>query len=534
MTTITVPSVPIGRLGNAWRECVGTGRANLSLRHDFALSAALARDVIGFRHIRGHGMFSDDMGVVRESEGVRRYGFTYLDQVCDTYLGAGMRPVLELGLMPGLLASGTQTVFWWKGNVTPPRDLAEWTDLVTVTLRHLVARYGLAELRNWPVEVWNEPNLAIFWQDADLPAYLRLYDATARAVKAVDATLTVGGPAIAPDAPEWVRAFGDHVLANDVPCDFISTHAYASGEAQHIPFGVYQTLRPPSHLLEQFSLSRRLYAGTPLAGLPQWITEFNTSYRPDNPIHDTAYNACYLAPVLAGGGEAADAFSYWTLCDVFEEENVPTALFHGGFGLLARHQLRKPTWHLYAFMARLGDEVLARGADHLVTRHPDGRLSLLAWQPLGGSDEGPYGSAPASHRVRLRLPVRTPANIWDNNANTLSNTGNTWDNTPPSTTAVVRRRVNEQAGNAWTLWRELGRPASPDSRTMELLYDAAEPAVEHRPADVDADGTLTLDLTLERHEITLVEVVPVAPTHHEGLDDTRLLGHDSSADKERR
>ncbi|MCL2316779.1 MAG: xylan 1,4-beta-xylosidase [Actinomycetia bacterium] len=508
--TITVPATPTGSLGHAWRECVGTGRANLSLRHDFVVSAALAHDVIGFRHIRGHGLFSDDMGVLRESGGVRRYGFTYLDQVCDTYLGAGMRPVLELGFTPGLLASGTQTVFWWKGNITPPRDLGEWTGLVTAALRHLIARYGAAEVRGWPVEVWNEPNLATFW-DADQATYFRLYDATARAVKAVDAALTVGGPATAPDAPEWVRAFGEHVLADDVPCDIITTHAYASGPAQHIPFGVYQTLRPPSHLLEQFALPRGLYAGTPLAGLPHWVTEFNTSYRPDNPIHDTAYNACYLAPVLAGGGAAADAFSYWTLCDVFEEENIPTALFHGGFGLLARHQLRKPTWHLYAFMARLGDEVLARGEDHLVTRHADGRLGLLAWQPLGGSAEGPYGSAPASHRLRLRLPVGACPRA-----------------------AIVRHRVNEHAGNAWTLWRELGRPASPDSRTMELLYDAAEPAVEHRAADVDADGTLLLDLTLERHEITLVEVVPVVPTHHEGLDDTRLLGHEPSDDEGRR
>ena len=84
------------------------------------------------------------------------------------------------------------------------------------------------------------------------------------------------------------------------------------------------------------------------------ISEFNTSYRPDNPVHDTAWNAAYLAPVLAGGGDLVDSFSYWTFCDVFEEADIPTSLFHGGFGLLTHRQLRKPTYHLYAFMARMG------------------------------------------------------------------------------------------------------------------------------------------------------------------------------------
>jgi len=497
--TIEIPDAPSARLGDAWRA-IGTGRANLSLRRDFVESAALAQDEIGFRYIRGHGLFHDDMGVVRLSQGVRRLSFTYLDEVFDGYVELGLRPIVELGFMPVLLASGKQTVFWWQGNVTPPRDMAEWTDLVTATLRHLIDRYGADEVRYWPVEVWNEPNHPAFWQDADQRAYFELYAATARAVKQVDAALQVGGPATCPDGDDWVRAFGEFVAAGDLPCDFIATHAYSSGPAQHIPFGVYQTLRPPQGLLDQFTMPRRVLAGTALAAKPNYITEFNTSYRPDNPIHDTAYNAAYLAPVLAGGSQTTDLLSYWPLCDVFEEEGVPTSLFHGGFGLLGRHQLRKPTWHLYAFMGRLGDEILALGHDHLVTRHADGRLALLAWQPLGGSDDGAYGSAPASHRLSLSLPVG-----------------------PAPEVAWLRHRVNERAGNAWTAWRDLGRPPAPTPRAMQWLYDAAEPMVEHGTAPV-AGQRVWLDLTLERHEVCLVEVQPVTPWRHEGLDDARLLG----------
>ena len=495
-----VPAQPTGPLPDSWRECVGTGRMNLALRADYRDSLAQVQRDIGFRYIRGHGLLSDDMGVLRTDEvdgrTHTRYAFSYVDQVHDFFLSVGIRPFLELGFMPSQLASGDDTVFWWKGNITPPRDHGEWTALVQALLRHQIDRYGIEEVRRWPVEVWNEPNLTVFWKDADQEAYFRLYEATARAVKDVDADLQVGGPAISPGSDQWWAPFADFVTRRDVPIDFVSRHAYTSGPAEHIPFGVYQTLMPPQHLLEQFDAPRRHLEGTALAGLPVHITEFNTSYRPDNPIHDTAYNAAYLAPVLAGGGDLADSFSYWTFCDVFEEQDVPTSIFHGGFGMLTHRQVAKPTYHLFTYMARMGRDVLALGEDHLVCADPDGRVTVLAWQPVGGTDAP---DAPAEHRVELSLPVRGDAAF------------------------VLRERVNEHDGNAFAAWREMGRPMSPTSRQLDLLHACARPAVEH---DVvrGADGRVDLDLVLARHEVTFVELTPVTPTHHEGLDDRRLLG----------
>ena len=511
MTTFTVPSEPIGVLSDAWRRCVGTGEFVLGLRRDYLESLELAQSEIGFTHIRGHGLFHEWLGVHRPYDVAghvgTRYSWTYLDQVVDAYLETGIRPVIELGFMPKALASGDQTVFWWNGNVTPPRDMGEWTALVQATLRHLIARYGRSEVLGWPVEVWNEPNLEQFWKDADQQAYFKLYQATSTAVKDVDADFQVGGPAISPGADEWWAPFAQYVGDHDLPADFVSFHAYTTGPAQHVPFGVYQTVRPPQHLLGQFATPARLLAGTALDGLPRFVTEFNTSYRPDNPIHDTAYNAAYLAPVLAGGGDLVDMFSYWTFSDMFEEQGVPVSIFHGGFGLLTHRQLRKPTYHLYAFMARMGSDVLARGDDHLVTRDAAGRVTVLAWQPVGGT-EAP--DAPDSHRISLSLPVALP------------------DGTSPATAYAHRSVVNEDEGNAFTAWQQQGRPASPTSRQLEALYEAAEPVRSHASLPV-VDGRTKLDLTLGRHEVTLVEIDPVVDETPAWLDDSRILGRGAGA-----
>jgi xylan 1,4-beta-xylosidase len=503
---VTVPDVGIGRLGNAWRECVGTGRLALALRRDYQESLAMARRDIGFRFIRGHGLFCDDVGIHQPYEyaGRRhvRHSFTYLDQIVDAYLELGIRPFVELGFMPSGLASGPETVFWWRGHISPPSSPSEWADLVRATVGHLVDRYGLDEVRTWPIEVWNEPDLEQFWPHADQEAYHRLYEVTAHAVKEVDASLLVGGPAIAPDHDAFLDRFVEFVLDRDLPIDFVSRHAYTSAPAQHVPFGVYQTLRPAKNLLDQFARPRAQLAGTRLAALPVHITEFNSSYRPDNPIHDTAFQAAYLAPVLAGGGDLVDSFSYWTFCDVFEEAGIPTTLFHGGFGLLTHRQIPKPAYHLYTFFARLGDEILARGEDHLVTRHPDGRVAVLAWAPVDVTQTHIVDR----HVVSLSVPLAGADAAF-----------------------ALRARVNEEAGNAFTAWAELGRPPSPTRRELDWLREAAQPVRSHQQVPVVA-GRVNLDLTLDRHEVTLVELTPVVDHTPPWWDDRRLLGHNAPID----
>lgn len=509
MTRHTVPDAPVGLLSDAWRQCVGTGRLDLSLRADHRESLRVAQEEIGFRYIRGHGLLSDLVGVHRayERDGRRgvRHVFTYVDQVFDAYLEAGVRPFVELGFMPKDLASGDRTVFWWDANVTPPHDLRSWTELVRGLLQHLVQRYGAQEVRTWPVEVWNEPNLPDFWSGS-MSDYHELYAATALTVQEVDADLQVGGPALSPGADDWWAPFADLIERRDLPADFVSFHAYTTGPAQHVPFGVYQTVRAPSALIEQLGRPRSLLAGTRLADVPQHVTEFSSSYRPDNPVHDTAYQAAYLAPVLARGGDLVDSFSYWTLCDVFEEQGIPAALFHGGFGLLTHRQVRKPAFHTYAFWARAGRHVLARGEDHLVTRHDDGRVVVIAWQPVGGTDDP---QEPERHELRLSVPVRHA------------------DGAPARTAYVGRSDVDEHAGNAFTAWRELGRPASPTLRQLDALQVASEPAHAHRSLDVVA-GRVGLDLTLGRHGVTLVEIEPVRDETPDWIEDARILGRSVS------
>jgi Beta-xylosidase len=456
---------------------------------------------IPFQYIRCHGLLCDELGLVRvdEWEGRRRlsYNYAYLDQILDSMLEHGARPFLELGFMPEALASGSQTVFWWKGNVTPPADFEAWAELLRALFSHWIGRYSIEEVRRWPVEVWNEPNLPIFWKDADQRAYFRLYEASVRAIKALDPGIRVGGPAICGGADQWIDDFLGFVKERGLPLDFLTRHLYmAQKPSARSPEFTYQSLVPPNVPLAELASVRERMESLGFGGLELHITEFNTSYDPLCPVHDTPLNAAYLARVLSEAGDYASALSYWTFCDLFEEKDVPRSLFHGGFGLIARNGIPKPTLHLFAFFQKLGDVVVQRGPNCLVTRREGGCLALVAWNPVMEADPRPP----------LVLSLELP---WEDGR------------------AIGRRsRVHEGAGNPWGLWRKLGRPRFPDRDTVEFLRAAAQPAVELVSLE-PREGLVSLRLELERNEVTLVEIVRLVDESESylGLDDSLIDGY---------
>ena len=214
--------------------CVGTGRMGLALQKEYMAQLKMVQDAIGFSHIRGHGLFTDDMAIYHEykdEDGNTQveYNFTYLDMVMDNYISVGLRPFLELGFMPNKLASGTQAIFYWKGNTTPPKEYTMWCDMVVATISHLMERYGKDEVVTWPIEVWNEPNLPGFWQHADMDEYFKLFKETFLAIKALDKRLTVGGPAICGvDDERWIDCFMKFCRENKLDIDFVTRHHYTT------------------------------------------------------------------------------------------------------------------------------------------------------------------------------------------------------------------------------------------------------------------------------------------------------------------
>ncbi len=161
------------------------------------------------------------------------YNFDYVDQIYDGLLANGVKPFVEISFMPKLLAARLDYhPFWYKPIVSPPADYAKWNALIHAFAQHLVDRYGIDEVASWYLEVWNEPNIDFWTGRPAEQTYFELYDNTARSLKAVNQRIRVGGPATAQAA--WVDDIIAHTTKEQVPLDFVSTHAYRNDTAMDI------------------------------------------------------------------------------------------------------------------------------------------------------------------------------------------------------------------------------------------------------------------------------------------------------------
>ena len=99
-----------------WSQVVGAGRANEGLRADWQQHLKIVARECGFRYVRFHGLYHDDMHVYNEVNGEIIYNFQYIDALIDALLDAGVRPFVEFGFCPSKLASQLDTVRIQEGD----------------------------------------------------------------------------------------------------------------------------------------------------------------------------------------------------------------------------------------------------------------------------------------------------------------------------------------------------------------------------------------------------------------------------------
>jgi xylan 1,4-beta-xylosidase len=484
-----------GPLNTMFKLCVGAGRANEGLRADWQRQLTIAHRECGFEYIRMHGLFTDDMGVYRNS-GKPGYNWQYIDELFDFLQSIGMKPFVELGFMPSGMASGSKTIFWWRGNVTPPRDMNKWAALIRAFTQHVQERYGEAEVRTWYFEVWNEPNLDGFWAGTQ-QQYFDLYGATSRAIKSVSPNCRVGGPGTA--GCGWISEFLHFCQTNAAPVDFVSTHTYGvdSGFLDETATAGTVLSHNPNSIFGEVKDVRNKISASATPNLELHFTEWSSSYTPADPFHDSYHSAAYIIDKLKKCGDAAQSMSYWTFTDIFEESGPRWEAFHGGFGLMNYQDIKKPSYYAYQFLNRLGAaELKSSDASSWVCADSSGGVQALVW-------DFTY-TFPKSNMInqvfyKRDLPDQSKGKV------TLS-LSNLRKGKYTAETYKVGYRIND----AYAAYKDLGSPAQlAKPQVAKIKAENSGAPVETRVVKIGSDGKFEQQFELRENEVVLVTLKPV-------------------------
>jgi xylan 1,4-beta-xylosidase len=496
MTSLSISpqwNAPAQPFRHTWEEVINVDQFRWMVRHDMLEQLSLLQRELGAKHVRAVGMFDDEMRVFcpgPETFGApeprpARTNWQMVDGVWDALLARGLTPMVTTSFIPSRMAGGPTTVFTTQGHTSPPRDHAEWAWLVREMTQHAVDRYGIAEVRRWYFEVWNEPNLQGWFWGADQAEFFKLWSTTWRAIKSVDASLRVGGPSTA--RAEWLVDFIEYSRRHDCPADYLALHIYNNdGEAVALaPFAGPQEDKAgtsPNLAAGVIRGARKLADELGFKGEIHF-NEWGRSWRPVEPDRESANEAAFIVRTMAEVSQEADQFAYWCVSDIYDQVGFGRETFHGNYGLLNLQGIRKPSYHALSLLRRLGNQrvpVEGRGLDSFhgaIATHDAQQAAVLVYAYQHDSNPTPRD---------VTVDVELPAGF---------------------TGRPVLHRVDSQENNAVARWRSLGSPVYLHPQEREQLVNADQLRTSTTAIEVvHHEGRAFAKFTLESPGVALLTI----------------------------
>lgn len=178
---------------------------------------------IGIEEVRTHDIYNScDIHIIFPSFSAdplnpNSYDFSATDSVIQSIINAGATPIFRLGESYDINSNYNN----------PPLDFNKWATICLQIVKHYNAGWNNGfnyNIKKW--EVWNEPDLEIFWSGTSQQFY-NLYNITATKLKNYDANLKVGTAGFATiSSSKFIDPVLDSISSNNTPIDFISYHSY--------------------------------------------------------------------------------------------------------------------------------------------------------------------------------------------------------------------------------------------------------------------------------------------------------------------
>jgi xylan 1,4-beta-xylosidase len=483
-------------------------------------------------HVRAHNLLTSGDGTpalkwgstnayTEDSAGQPVYSWAILDRIFDTYVEAGITPFVQAGFMPEALSTGPPPYrhdFPRTGITTgwawPPRDYVRWGELIDAWARHLVERYGMARVKSWPWEIWNEPD-GLYWRGS-AAEFCRLHDVADCAIRQAIPEARIGGPHTCgprdTQAAEFLRTFLDHCakgtnFANGrtgTRLDFIAFHAKGRPTIveSHVRMGIAEQLQSVAaglDIVREFPA----FDGVPVIlgeSDPEGCAACPTRTHPQNAYRDGPLYGASVVEAIARtlelserAGVRIDGAVTWA----FEFEGEP---YFAGYRELATNGIPKAVFNAFRMLSMLKGERLAAtssGALPLATILTDGVVG-----------------APDIDLIATRDETAINVLVWNYHDDDLPAAGAadielTLNGVTNGPLLCRHFRMDRVHSNAHATFLAHGSPQRPSAAQYAELQAAGRLALMSEPETLPtADGRAVARFALPRHAVSFLAFSP--------------------------
>ena len=366
-------------------------RANHLLMYQVREAVKQIVKELHFTGIYFHELFNDDMEIYSlDPYENPEYHFYKLDQLFDLVVECGLTPYVELAFVPFLMAENVTRKTMVRNSVSNmPADMEQWRVLVRKVVEHLMQRYGKENVLRWNFCVWSSPdNKAINYSAFAKENYYAIYLETWKVLKSIDSRMQVGTPALMTQSlleADWMNHFNHFCRENNCLPDFVMVNLYMIEN----DFASIQKHLPPIIMHAPDAMKKMLCQIENNNKACQWnikrlcVAEWNFNLFLHAPIQDSMFMAAYIVKNMIDCWKENVMFGVMDPIENSHDDVLENGSFQGKRGLLTYDNIKKSSYYAYAMLAQMGDLLVTKGENYLITRSEHQiQLLLCNYQPL--------------------------------------------------------------------------------------------------------------------------------------------------------
>lgn len=357
-----------------WNKMINIGYAVDLLRYDCREQVSFLKETLGFEYVRIWNVFSDEM-MIQLGENKTNYNFNMLDKVFDFLVEVKVKPFIELGFKTKQIYENIQNKLIDIDNENQFNILQKNRGFLVEFAKHLVKRYGVAEVETWYIEL--EKN-SVVKAKVDPADYANSFEEVSDIFKSFVPNIKVGGAGLCLNYQYSEFKQVIHIWKKKgLKLDFFTIYSYPYIMNEDlIDAGRNSYSADESYLYNQIREAKQICTNEGFDISQFFVTEWSSTLSNRNAINDSCFKSAYVMKNMIQNIKEADLIGYWVGTDLFSDYYDIKRILFGGCGLISRDRIRKPVYYAYYFLNSLEKNLISRNENAVITTDNKHRISI--------------------------------------------------------------------------------------------------------------------------------------------------------------
>lgn len=489
-----------------WQNIINIGAISLLSAANMQYHALYLNEQLHFKYYRVWNIFDKKLMITDGSQ-IGHYNYDLIDQIFDFFVSHKLTPFLDFGRRPNTAFRSSGNSVYLMEECIDFKSKEIWKHMIADFINHLVLRYGIEEVSNWKFELtrngfhdkdvvdnrlYEDDNYDFF------DAFQIFYEIIKE--KMPDAEVGgIGGTVI--NDKNYILDFQNKCLKANIKLDFISLIIFPYVQSHDSNNEEYRALSGnEDYELSIIAECRDLMRATKIGCDTKLIvTEWNNTLSNRNYLNDSCFRAAYISSKMTQLIGLVDSVGIMGGSDWISNYMDSVGIFNGAVGLVSKDTIRKPAFYALDFLNQLGNILICKGKNYIVTRKDNGGIYILTFNQSWFKNSYLFTDEDLGIKV-------VDSHIY-NNDKSLQLKLHIEGLESGKVYCIKKRTLNNEHGSALIEWKKFQYDTKLIRSDVKYIDAISIPHLTQQKQRLGQDDIgIDIDITMEIHEIDLIHI----------------------------